>query len=93
MFLAMRVVVCSGCDAAIGQISELVDVDAVFAVGAEAFEGAGDLGGGGYAVLAERGDASDLRVVGVEDADGVAFGVGGLLLVEGEEGEQRGGEG
>ena len=86
MFFLEGVVVRSGCCASLREVSELMDVDSVFAVGAKTFDRAGDLSGGVDVILAEGGHTSDSRVVvGVEDTDGVSLGVGSLILVEGEE--------
>lgn len=81
MLLVVRVVMRTSGGASLGEVSEFVNVDSVFLVGVEAFDGAGDLGGGVDGVLAERGESSDVGVVGVEDADGMPLGVWGCLLV------------
>ena len=59
MFFLEGVVVWSGCGASLCEVAKLMDMDAVFAVGAEAFDRAGDLGGRVDVVLAEGGHASD----------------------------------
>lgn len=63
-----------GC-AALGEISELVDVNAVFSVRIEASGKACDLGGKCDVLLTEGHDASNVGVAWIEDADCVAAGV------------------
>lgn len=85
------VVVRSSCCAALSKIAELVNVDAVFAVGTETFDGTGYLGGRVDVVLTERSYSSDSGVVvGVKNTDGVSFGVWSLVLVERKERSERG---
>lgn len=77
-----RVIVGASRGAALGEISEFVDVDAMFAVSSESLDGAGDVGGSIDVLLAEGNDSSDLGVLGVEDADCVSAGVGDLSAVQ-----------
>lgn len=82
MFLVVRVVVSSSSDAAFSEISEFMDVYAVLTVRSESLDRAGYFGGRVDVLLTEGSHSSSVGVVGVEDANGVSFGVGGLDLVE-----------
>lgn len=63
-----------GC-ATLGEISELVNVDAVFSIRIESSGKAGNFGGKRDVLLAEGDDASNVGVAWIQDADGVAAGV------------------
>jgi hypothetical protein len=77
------------CGTPLSEVSELVDVDAVATLGVESADHTGNLGGVVECGLAEGDHPSNFGFVGVEDADGVATGVGGVVVVEeeGREGE------
>lgn len=79
---------CGG--ASFSQVSELMDVEAVFSLGVEALDHAGDLSGGIKSLLAEGDGSTYFGLLGVEDADGVAAGIrlGGAVEHEGRESEE-----
>jgi hypothetical protein len=69
------------------QVSELVDVQSVLAVGGESLEGAGDADWLVDGALAEGDQPARSRLLRIEDADGVALRVRLALSVEQEGGE------
>lgn len=60
---------------AFGEISEFVDVNAMFSIRIESSGKAGDFSGKRDVLLAEGHDASNVRVAWIQDADGVTAGV------------------
>lgn len=82
MLLIVRVVVGSCSCTAFSEVSKLVNVNSVLLVGIETFDRACDFRGRVDGILTEGGEASDVGIIGIEDADGMPFGVWGGLFVE-----------
>lgn len=67
--------------AAVSQITKLMYMYSVFGIGVEPLHDKSDFGGSVDTILGKRGDASDLRLIGIENADGVPPDISNFALV------------
>lgn len=92
MSFFMRVVMWSSGGASLSEITKLVHMYTMFPIRSESFDRACDFSWGVDVILAKGDKAANGRVIGIEYADSVAFGVGLFKVVEEERIEGEGGE-
>lgn len=78
----MRIIVCACSSASLREISKLMNMYSMLAIGVEPLHRARYLDWGLYWILTEGDKSSHIGLIGVENADGVSFSIDILLSVE-----------